>query len=94
MWGSIPYVVPKYESTTADITTISRPQLPQELKIQQQRKDVTSYGPPTFAAQAKPAIEALEVQGQPRQIATPVRTDISAEYKHVMTRCAISSISS
>ena len=82
---SIPYLVPKDESITEDLTTRSRPQLPQQVEIQQQRKDVTSYGPQTFAAQAKSAIEALEVQGQPRQVATPVRTDISAKYKHVMT---------
>ena len=47
---SIPYLVPKDESITEDITTISRPQLPQELKIQQQKKDVTSYGPQISAA--------------------------------------------
>ena len=79
---SIPYLVPKDESGTEGLATISRPQLSQELEIQQQKNDVTSYGPQMFAAQAK---SALDVQGQPRQVATPVRAAASAKYKHVTT---------
>ena len=80
MVETVPYLVPRDESITESLTTRTRPQLPQEVEMQQQKKVSAVYGPQVYAEKVKLAMDSRE---QVAAAATPTKAQSDPRYKHV-----------